>query len=267
MQDLQLTIIQCDIHWEDIDANLDLFQDKINTAGPTDVIVLPEMFTTGFTNNTALAEMMGMRTFQWMKKMAEQTGALIIGGFMAHVHDKFYNRVLWMEPAGQYKTYDKRHLFSLAGENKIFSRGESLLIGTWKGWRICPLVCYDLRFPVWSRNCYNAVTQKLDFDLLVYLANWPQVRIQSWEVLLKARAIENMCYVAGVNRIGIDGNGIEYNGHSEVAGPRGDQVFSVEGIEEAKTITLSANALQSFREKFPAYLDADAFTIDEVEGE
>ncbi len=264
MQDLKVTIIQSDLHWEDIGANLAMFEEKIWQIGEqTDVIVLPEMFTTGFSMNASkLAEHMNMRTFKWMKQMADQTGALILGSFIASVHDRFYNRLLWMEPGGNFKTYDKRHLFRMAEEHKTYSQGESLLIGHWKGWRICPLICYDLRFPVWSRNCWNTSLKKASYDLLLYVANWPMVRSSAWETLLKARAIENLSYTVGVNRVGLDGKGIEYNGHSVFIGPKGDSFFSVEGVEAIKTLTLNAHALQSYRDKFPALLDADDFTIE-----
>ncbi len=264
MQDLKVTIIQSDLHWEDIGANLAMFEEKIWQIGEqTDVIVLPEMFTTGFSMNASkLAEHMNMRTFKWMKQMADQTGALIIGSFIASVHDRFYNRLLWMEPGGNFKTYDKRHLFRMAEEHKTYSQGESLLIGHWKGWRICPLICYDLRFPVWSRNRWNTSLKKSSYDLLLYVANWPMVRSSAWETLLKARAIENLSYTVGVNRVGLDGKGIEYNGHSVFIGPKGDSFFSVEGVEAIKTLTLNAHALQSYRDKFPALLDADDFTIE-----
>ena len=264
MQDLKVTIIQSDLHWEDIGANLAMFEEKIWQIGEqTDVIVLPEMFTTGFSMNASkLAEHMNMRTFKWMKQMADQTGALILGSFIASVHDRFYNRLLWMEPGGNFKTYDKRHLFRMAEEHKTYSQGESLLIGHWKGWRICPLICYDLRFPVWSRNRWNTSLKKSSYDLLLYVANWPMVRSSAWETLLKARAIENLSYTVGVNRVGLDGKGIEYNGHSVFIGPKGDSFFSVEGVEAIKTLTLNAHALQSYRDKFPALLDADDFTIE-----
>jgi predicted amidohydrolase len=264
MQDLRVTIIQSDLHWEDIGANLASFEEKIWRIGQsTDVIILPEMFTTGFTMKAnKLAEHMNMRTFKWMKQMADQTGALILGSFIANVHDRFYNRLLWMEPGGTFKTYDKRHLFRMADEQQIYAQGESLLIGHWKGWRICPLICYDLRFPVWSRNRWNPSLKKLSYDLLVYVANWPMVRSNAWEALLPARAIENLSYAVGVNRVGIDGNGIEYNGQSSIIGPKGDSIFKVECIESIKTIELSSNALQAYRDRFPAYLDADDFSIE-----
>jgi omega-amidase len=263
MQDLKLSIIQSDIHWEDIGANLAMFEEKIWQIGSTDVIVLPEMFTTGFTMKASkLAEHMNMRTFKWMKQMADQTGALVLGSFIAMVHDRYYNRLLWMEPGGNFKTYDKRHLFRMADEHHTFSPGESLLIGHWKGWRICPLVCYDLRFPVWSRNRWNASIKKLSYDVLIYVANWPQVRASAWKTLLDARAIENLSFVVGVNRVGTDGNGVEYNGNSAVIGPKGDPIFQVEGEEAIKTVELNAHSLQAFRDRFPAYLDADDFSIE-----
>ena len=264
MQDLRITIIQSDIHWEDIGANLASFEEKIWQVGQsTDVIVLPEMFTTGFTMMAnRLAEHTNMRTFKWMKQMADQTGALILGSFISNVHDRFYNRLLWMEPGGNFKTYDKRHLFRMAEEQQVYAQGESLLIGHWKGWRICPLICYDLRFPVWSRNRWNPSLKKLSYDVLIYVANWPMVRSNAWETLLRARAIENISYAVGVNRVGIDGNGIEYNGQSSIIGPKGDTIFTVEGMESIKTIELSSNALQAYRDRFPAYLDADDFSVE-----
>ncbi len=264
MRDLKITLLQSDLYWEEIDANLSAFEEKIWQIGQdTDIIVLPEMFTTGFTMNAStLAEHMNMRTFKWMRQMADQTGALILGSFVAKVHDKFYNRLLWMEPGGNYKTYDKRHLFRMAGEHKTYSSGESLLVAEWKGWRICPLICYDLRFPVWSRNTYDAIAKRLNYDLLIYVANWPTARVEAWGSLLKARAIENLSYVVGVNRVGVDGNSIEYNGNSAIIGPKGEVIFSSEGVEAIKTLELNANSLQAFRDKFPAYFDADEFSIE-----
>lgn len=265
MQDLKITLIQSDIHWEDIDANLAMFEEKIwqNSSGSTDVIVLPEMFTTGFTMSAHKhAEMMNMRTFKWMKQMADQTGALILGSYIVSVHERYYNRLLWMEPGGNFKTYDKRHLFRMENEHKTYSPGESLLIASWKGWRICPLVCYDLRFPVWSRNKWDNASKKLSYDVAIYVANWPVTRIDAWDTLLKARAIENLSYVVGVNRIGQDGQGIEYNGHSSVISPKGEIIYTNEGMEALRTTELNANALHAFRDRFPAYIDADDFTIE-----
>jgi omega-amidase len=264
MQDLKITLVQSDLHWEDIEANLAMFEEKIWQIGnTTDVIILPEMFTTGFTMNShKLAEHMNMRTFKWMKQMADQTGALILGSYIVTVHERYYNRLLWMEPGGHYKTYDKRHLFRMANEHKNYSAGESMLISTWKGWRICPLICYDLRFPVWSRNRWDTAAKRPIYDLCLYVANWPTLRIDAWDTLLKARAIENLSYVAGVNRIGQDGQGIEHNGHSAIISPKGEPIWSNEGGEITKTIELSANSLHAFRDRFPAYLDSDDFSIE-----
>lgn len=264
MQDLKFSVIQSELHWEDAEANLAAFEEKIwQLNGATDVIVLPEMFTTGFTMAASRnAELMNMRTFKWMKHMAEQTGALILGSYIVSVHDRYYNRLLWMEPNGNFRTYDKRHLFRMANEHKTYAPGESLLISTWKGWRICPLICYDLRFPVWSRNRWDAIARRPSYDVAVYVANWPTARVEAWDTLLRARAIENLSYVIGVNRVGLDGNGIEYNGHSAVISPRGETIFTNEGAELVHTLELSANSLQAFRDRFPAYLDADDFTVE-----
>lgn len=263
MLDLKITLIQPNVYWEEPDANLSSLEEKIWQIGQeTNVIVLPEMFTTGFTMNAPkLAEHMNMRTFKWMRQMADQTGALILGSYIVTVHERYYNRMVWMEPGGIFKTYDKRHLFRMAIEHTTYSAGESLLVATWKGWRICPLICYDLRFPVWSRNTYDATTKQLNYDLLIYVANWPTARIEAWDALLKARAIENLCYTAGVNRVGLDGNGIEYNGHSAVYSPKGEVVFISEGVEMIKTVELIGQSIKAFRDKFPAYLDADEFSI------
>jgi omega-amidase len=264
MQDLKITLVQSDLHWEDIEANLAMFEEKIWQIGSTtDVIVLPEMFTTGFTMSASkYAEHMNMRTFKWMKQMADQTGALILGSYIVTVHERYYNRMLWMEPGGIFKTYDKRHLFRMSDEHKTYSQGESLLIGSWKGWKICPMICYDLRFPVWSRNTWDNQNQKLAYDVAIYSANWPVTRIDAWDTLLKARAIENLSYVVGVNRIGQDGNGIEYNGHSMVVSPKGDAIYQNENMDSNRTIELSANSLHAFRDRFPAFMDADEFTIE-----
>ena len=264
MKDLKVTLIQADLHWEEIDANLAMFEERIwQLQDAADVIVLPEMFTTGFTMNApAFAEMMNMKTTRWMRQMADQTQALMLGSFITQVHGRFYNRLLWVEPGGTVRTYDKRHLFRMAEEHQVYAPGESLLIGNWKGWNICPLICYDIRFPVWSRNRRNPLTRQLSYDLLIYVANWPRVRISAWETLLRARAIENLAYVAGVNRIGMDGNRVEYNGMSSVINPRGEVIASLEEVAGSPSVTLSAQALQSYRERFPAFLDADDFSIE-----
>jgi predicted amidohydrolase len=268
-QNLTITLIQSGLYWEETDANLSSFEEKIWQIGQqTDVIVLPEMFTTGFTMNAQkLAEYMNMRTFKWMRQMADQTGALMLGSYIVTEHQRYYNRLLWMEPGGNFKTYDKRHLFRMAEEDKTYAAGTQLLVASWKGWRICPLVCYDLRFPVWSRNRWDAAAGRMKYDLLVYVANWPSARVEAWDALLRARAIENLCYAAGVNRVGADGNGILYNGHSAVYSPKGETLLFETDREIIRTVVLSAGELHSYREKFPAWLDADEFSIGLEPGE
>lgn len=203
-----------------------------------------------------LAEPMKLTAFKWMKQMAAQTKAVITGSVIIKEGDKFYNRLIWMEPNGNYDVYDKRHLFRMAGEDKVYSAGTGKIIKELKGWKICPLVCYDLRFPVFSRNRSN------EYDLLIYVANWPAARNIAWKTLLRARAIENISYVAGVNRIGTDGNNLPYSGDSAVIGPVGEYIEELNDREEVKTVTLSAEHLSTFRQKFPAYLDADSFELE-----
>lgn len=263
MDNLRVTAIQAVLHWEDPVANRAMLEEKIGAIGQsTDVILLPEMFTTGFTMNAAaLAEPMNLVTTRWMKQMADRTGALIIGSVIITSADRFLNRLVWMEPGGLMKTYDKRHLFRMAKEHAVFTGGDQRLVGAWKGWRICPLVCYDLRFPVWSRNRFDAAAHALDYDLLVYVANWPQARVSAWDALLRARAIENLSYAAGVNRTGPDGQGVAYNGHSAVIDPRGNAVWSAGDEEAIQTVVLDAGLLREHRERFPAYLDADDFRL------
>lgn len=263
MNNLRLTAIQTSLHWEDAGANRAMLEEKIwKISQPTDVIVLPEMFTTGFTMNAApVAEAMNLQTTKWMKQMADQTGALILGSVIIKEANQFFNRLIWMEPGGDLKVYDKRHLFRMAKENNVYAGGQKKLVSSWKGWNICPLVCYDLRFPVWSRNRYDKESKTLEYDLLVYVANWPQARVTAWDALLKARAIENLSYVAGVNRVGPDPQGISYNGHSWVLDPRGNTLWFGEEAETHQTVTLDATLLHEHRERFPAYLDADDFHL------
>jgi omega-amidase len=258
MQDLNVTLIQTELYWEDAAANLAMLEEKIwQIKDPTDLIILPEMFNSGFTMNAAaVAEPMNLTTFKWMKQQAAQTGAVVTGSFVVREDNKFYNRLVWMEPDGSYDYYDKRHLFRMAEEHQTYSAGNKRLIKTLKGWRICPMVCYDLRFPVWSRNRNN------EFDLLIYVANWPASRSKPWDILLQARAVENLCYVAGVNRVGTDGKGIDYTGYSTVVNFKGDKLFIYdEGQAFIHTEVLDRESLEEFRKKFPAYLDADTFTI------
>ncbi len=256
MEHLRLALIQSDIYWHQIDANLAMFEEKIwQINEPADIIVLPEMFQTGFTmEHEGLSEPMNLTTFKWMKQMAAQKNAAVTGSYIVKEGGKTFNRLVWMQPDGQYKTYDKRHLFRMADEHKHFAEGMDRLVVEWKGWKICPLICYDLRFPVWSRNV------NLDYDLLLYVANWPAVRVNAWDTLLKARAMENVAYSVGLNRVGKDGKDIEYNGHTGAYSPKGEELaFSTD--EEIIHVTLSKESLDSFRKKFPAHLDADQFSI------
>lgn len=262
MQDITISLIQSKLHWQEVEANLAMFEEKIwQINEKPDLIILPEMFNTGFSMAAKeLAEPMNSRTFRWMKQQAAQTGAVVTGSFIVKEEGKYYNRLLWMEPDGQYATYDKRHLFRMADEHHHYSMGTQRLIRELKGWRVCPMVCYDLRFPVWSRNLTDE--GELAYDLLLYVANWPRPRASAWNILLQGRAVENLCYVAGVNRVGTDGNGISYNGCSAVIDPKGLRLYYAEECENIQSIQLSAEALQRYREKFPAQLDADRFRLE-----
>ncbi|QDK83549.1 amidohydrolase [Spirosoma sp. KCTC 42546] len=260
---MNITLLQTELYWHDPVANRAMLEERIfNLAEPTDLIVLPEMFTTGFTMEAqAVAEPMNLTTFRWMKQMAAQTGAVVTGSYVIQEKRGYFNRLIWMQPDGQFDTYDKRHLFRMAGEDKVYTAGTRRIIKEWKGWRICPLVCYDLRFPVWSRN-RQADSTDFEYDLLLYVANWPSVRRNPWNILLQARAIENLSYVAGVNRVGTDHTGHLYSGDSAVIDFKGDVLFRHSDTEMVHQQTLSLDELRAFRTKFPANLDADSFTID-----
>lgn len=257
MQDLHLTFIQAAQRWHDKQANLDSLEEQLaHLPSNTDLVVLPEMFTTGFSMDAAaLAEQMNGNTVAWMKRMAQQKNAVITGSIIIEEDGKFYNRLVWMRPDGTYATYDKRHLFRMSGETNVFTAGTERLVVELKGWKICPLVCYDLRFPVWSRNTDNA------YDVLLYVASWPESRSHAWKILLQARAIENLAYVVGVNRVGLDGNSIPYSGDSAIINPKGQVLFTVSGEAYMHSDSLSYETLASFRQSFPAYLDSDAFKM------
>ncbi len=257
MQDLKVTLLQSNLYWENPGANLAMFEEKIwKIREQTDIIVLPEMFTTGFSMNApALAEPMNLSTFKWMKQHAAQTGAVLTGSVIIKDKDRYFNRLLWMQPDGKFFYYDKRHLFRMADEHLVYAAGTEKLLVSWKGWNIRPLVCYDLRFPVWSRNRNN------EYDLLLYVANWPEARRLPWKSLLQARAIENLSYVIGVNRVGQDGKGVSYTGDSGIINPKGEWLWTKENTEEIYTCSLSKTELTSFRAKFPADMDADEFQI------
>ncbi|WP_461075612.1 amidohydrolase [Spirosoma flavus] len=264
---MHITLLQADLYWHDPVANRAMLEERIFTLPEsTDLIVLPEMFTTGFTMEARnVAEPMNLTTFRWMKQMAAQTGAVVTGSYVVQEGDgqtgrRYFNRLIWMQPDGQFDMYDKRHLFRMAGEDGIYAAGTQRIIKEWKGWRICPLICYDLRFPVWSRN-RQAESTDFAYDLLLYVANWPAARRSAWNTLLQARAIENLSYVVGVNRVGTDGNEHLYTGDSAVIDYKGDVAFRHSDTEIVHQQTLSLDELRSFREKFPANLDADSFTL------
>ena len=234
MQDLVVAIVQTPLYWQDPVANRAMLEEKISGLRKVDVIVLPEMFTTAFSMNPAqFAENLFGDTFNWMTQKAKQFNAAITGSFICTENGKYYNRLIWMQPDGNYYKYDKRHLFTLAGENAHYTEGVERVTLEWRGWRICPLICYDLRFPVWSRNTFtkNNGVPTADYDVLIYVANWPEVRSYPWKQLLIARAIENQCYVIGVNRIGKDGNDISHSGDSMVINPRGEIISKTKANE------------------------------------
>jgi predicted amidohydrolase len=259
---MRITTIQYDIVWEDKVTNLKNLTSKINTI-QSDVIVLPEMFTTGFTMTpNHLAESMTGKTIQWMKEIALTKDLAICGSIIIREEDKYFNRFIWVNPDGTIYHYDKRHLF--LNEDVSYTPGDKKLIIEYKGWKICPLICYDLRFPAWSRNVNWSKTfeQTHQYDVLIYVANWPERRSHAWKSLLVARAIENQCYVIGVNRIGLDGNDINYTGDSMVISPLGEIISKTKANEESvETITLNIKELNDYRAAFPAINDADEFEI------
>ncbi len=261
MQNFNVTIIQSDIYWENITANLAAFEEKIwRIKSPTDLIVLPEMFNTGFTmNNVNFAESMNMTTFKWMKQLSNQTGAVITGSYIIKENQKYFNRLIWMQPNGEYLFYDKKHLYRNSGEHIYFIAGQEKKIATWKDWRFCPFICYDLRFPIWSRNL-SKDSQPI-YDCLIYVANWPSPRHIAWKTLLRSRAIENLSYCLGVNRIGTDDKGLEYIGGSAVIDYKGNTLVDAENESCIQSIFLNKDELYEYRQKFPFYLDADSDMI------
>lgn len=255
--ELKVAIIQSDLVWENPTENREQFERKIATI-PLDValIVLPEMFTTGFTMNASkVAEKMDGTSVAWMQEMAANKKAAIVGSLVISDRDQFYNRLLFVHPSGKIEFYDKRHSFTLAKEHEVYSAGTNKLIVTYKGWRICPLICYDLRFPAWSRNTEQ-------YDLLLYVANWPTPRIQAWNALLQARAIENMTYTIGVNRVGKDANGHQYAGKSAAYDCLGNCLTNFEdNNNEVAILTVSKSHQDTTRLKLPFLKDQDIFEI------
>ena len=254
---MEIAIIQSDLIWENPKANRVQFEQIINTISQTvDLIVLPEMFSTGFTMfPNDLAETMTGDTVSWMQEVAKSKQAAICGSIIIKENTNYYNRFVFVYPNGEIKTYDKRHLFSLAGEHEQYTQGAEKVIIQYKDWKICPQICYDLRFPVFSRNVE-------EYDLLIYVANWPKPRITAWDALLKARAIENMSFVIGVNRIGLDGNKHEYVGHSIVIDELGNSIVEANENDDVFFATLDKVQLLQTREKLNFLNDKDDFSIN-----
>ncbi len=287
MSILTITTIQTQLHWENKAANLAMLEEKINSIKEkTELVVLPEMFSTGFSMKPELlAETMEGETVQWVKRMAAEKNIIITGSFICRdagndrsatsglnapsrenkivqapssIPTHFYNRLIWMLPTGEYGYYDKRHCFGFAGEDEHYTPGTKRLIASVKGWKINLQVCYDLRFPVWARQHASG---EPEYDVLIYVANWPERRIHAWKTLLQARAIENQCYVVGVNRVGNDGNAIYHSGDSMVVDPMGEVLYTKKDTEDIATITIEKEKLETIRSKFPFLKDADGFII------
>ncbi len=257
-ENLRISMIQSHIIWEDREENLGYFGELLRrVSGRTDLAVLPEAFSTGFSMDVErIADTMDGLTVSSIKMWASKYKMAIAGSFIAKENGRYFNRAFFITPEGDEYYYDKRHLFRMAGEDRYFAAGDKRLIVSYKGWNICLQVCYDLRFPVWSRNVNN------EYDLLIYVANWPEVRKKAWKALLRARAIENMAYVCGVNRVGIDGHGFRFIGDSVVIDAKGKKLADAGKREEiTRMCTLNKKELENFRAKFPAWKDADKFTL------
>ena len=264
MSSLTVTLIQTDLHWENKEANLAMLEKKIQALNaPQQVVVLPEMFSTGFSMRPeALAEPMTGPTLTWMKRMAASKKIILTGSIIIEEAGRYFNRLIWMLPNGQLGYYNKKHLFAFGEEDKHYTAGTERFIASVNGWKVALMVCYDLRFPVWARQ-QNEPGADFEYDLLIYVANWPQRRSHAWKSLLVARAIENQSYVLGVNRVGQDGNQIYHSGDSMLIDPLGEILFHKENEEAVFTTTLQKEQLQQVREKFQFWRDKDRFTVVE----
>ena len=275
MAPLTITTLQTNLAWENKNANLQLLGKKINgLEEKTEIVVLPEMFSTGFSMQPKLfAETMEGETMQWMKEISSSNKIILTGSLIIEENDQFYNRLIWMLPNGEFGFYDKRHLFGLAQEDTYYTPGNKRLIASVKGWKINLQICYDLRFPVWARNRIVPIEKSMEeesqtspetrpeFDVLLYVANWPERRSHAWKTLLCARAIENQCYVVGVNRVGMDGNNVSHSGNSLVIDPLGEVLYHMADEEDIFTITLQKEWLNDVRKKYPFWKDADDFNF------
>ena len=253
MQNLNVTLVQTELAWENINANLDHLNRCIDAIdATTDLILLPEMFSTGFSMNApALAESMDGQAVTWIRRKSIDNNVVICGSVMVRQNQDYFNRLIWATPDGHLVLYDKKHLFRYAGEEKIYTPGHQLVTVALKGWNIRPFICYDLRFPIWTRNLHCA------YDMAFFVANWPAKRAHHWRALLRARAIENQAYVIGVNRVGTDGNGFEYSGNSVALNPTGEVLFEQANTACTPTITLDYDTLKNYRKQFPAWMDSD----------
>lgn len=253
---MKVALVQSSIVWENPKSNRNFYEEKINAlTEQVDLIVLPEMFTTGFTMNpSVVAETMQGETVQVLRSLAKAKKCAITGSLIINEGKNFFNRLVFVFPNGELQFYDKRHLFTLAGEDKVYTSGKEKLIVDYLGWKICPLVCYDLRFPVFARNTEN-------YDLLLYVANWPKPRINAWDILIKARSVENMCYTIGVNRVGLDSNNLEYIGHSQVVDYLGDSILEPQESEAVFIVELNKDKMLETRKKLGFLNDLDSFEI------
>jgi predicted amidohydrolase len=259
MANLRVSLVQTDLVWENPSANCAQFEEKLAAlGGSTDVVVLPEMFASGFSMSETGAEIGKGPALQWMQVQANRLGALIVGSLKVKQQNSFYNRLYAVQPDGTYSSYDKRHLFRMGDEHKFYQSGDQRVIVSYKGWNIALFICYDLRFPVWSRNVSMA------YDAAIYVANWPAPRANAWRTLLQARAIENLAYVVGVNRVGTDANALAYAGDSLLVDFKGDLVLDLKSKDQILTSELSLESLAEFRAKFPAHLDADSFSLSSL---
>lgn len=267
MPTLTISTIQTSLHWENKRANLEMLEEKINNLRQkTELVILPEMFTTGFSMNAIdLAETMDGETIEWMKRLSAENRLILTGSLIIEEQGKYFNRLVWILPNGEMGYYDKRHLFAYSKENQFYQPGEKRLICSVKGWKLNMQICYDLRFPVWARQASKineAEETEPEYDILVYVANWPERRSHAWKTLLCARAIENQCYVIGVNRVGKDGNDIYYSGNSLLIDPLGEVLYHMADEEDIFTITLQKEKLVEARKKFPFLKEADGFRIE-----
>lgn len=262
MSTLHFTTIQSNLYWEDKESNLLQFEKKIAAIpSPRAVVILPEMFSTGFSMQPErLAETMEGETLNWMKRVAREQRIVMVGSVIIEEEGRYFNRLVWMLPNGQFSHYDKRHLFGFAGEDQHYAAGNKRLICSVNGWKVNLQVCYDLRFPVWARQ-QSAVAGQPEYEVLVYVANWPERRAHAWKTLLCARAIENQCYVIGVNRVGKDGNGIYHSGDSMVVNPLGEVLYHQSHDEDVFTIALEKQELDAIRQQLPFLKDADDFNL------